>query len=106
MNTTDIRDTRHDQRLFWTVAVPVTACVIGIAFTYSYKSKEVGDWIGARVWTGVRYTEWKGAIRRHKVSRAGHLPRAPSPPRAVVPQYSWGIESLKDRSGTWRSTAD
>lgn len=37
MNTTDIRDTEHDQRLFLVVSVPTTEFVIGVAYLYGYK---------------------------------------------------------------------
>ncbi|KAI5925769.1 hypothetical protein F4810DRAFT_31898 [Camillea tinctor] len=37
MNTTDIRDTNDDQTIFWIVALPTTAVVLGLAFIYGYK---------------------------------------------------------------------
>ncbi|KAI0542730.1 hypothetical protein GGR58DRAFT_496836 [Xylaria digitata] len=37
MNTTDIRDTGYDQRLFWITSVPTTALVIAVAYLYGYK---------------------------------------------------------------------
>lgn len=49
MNTTDIRDTGHNQSLFWVVAMPVTASVVALALTYGYKGEELLDWIHSRV---------------------------------------------------------
>ncbi|KAF4966906.1 hypothetical protein FSARC_5470 [Fusarium sarcochroum] len=43
MNTTDIRDTDWDQRIFWSSAVPVTALVLALALIYGYKWDEVTD---------------------------------------------------------------
>ncbi|KAH6957244.1 hypothetical protein DER45DRAFT_306902 [Fusarium avenaceum] len=43
MNTTDIRDTNWDQRIFWLSAVPVTALVLALALIYGYKLDEVRD---------------------------------------------------------------
>ncbi|KAI1505015.1 hypothetical protein F5X99DRAFT_334227 [Biscogniauxia marginata] len=37
MNTTDIRDIDKDQKLFWIIALPITAVVMGLAFIYGYK---------------------------------------------------------------------
>ncbi|KAH0441978.1 hypothetical protein CcaCcLH18_01838 [Colletotrichum camelliae] len=37
MNTTDVRDTDWDQRIFWSCALPVTFGVLTLAFVYSYK---------------------------------------------------------------------
>ena len=48
MNTTDIRDIGHDQGLFWSIAVPVTACVVVLALSYGYKGEEILDWIHVR----------------------------------------------------------
>ncbi|CAI4214319.1 unnamed protein product [Parascedosporium putredinis] len=44
MNTTDIRDMNSDQKLFWVTAVPVTALVIAIAFTYGYGGETISAW--------------------------------------------------------------
>lgn len=43
MNTTDIRDTNYDQRLFWTVSLPVTFAVLALAFFYGYKGDTIED---------------------------------------------------------------
>lgn len=43
MNTSDIRDMESNQRLFWSVAVPVTVLVLTAAFIYGYKADEVMD---------------------------------------------------------------
>jgi hypothetical protein len=43
MNTTDIRDTEWDQRIFWSSAVPVTALVLALALVYGYKWEEVTE---------------------------------------------------------------
>lgn len=53
MNTTDVRDTQYDQRLFWAIAVPVTASIVTLAFTYGYKGDEIFDWV--RDWVA----QWK-----------------------------------------------
>ncbi|KAI1762284.1 hypothetical protein GGR53DRAFT_424827 [Hypoxylon sp. FL1150] len=37
MNTTDIRDTNNNSSLFWIIAIPFTAGVVGLAFMYGYK---------------------------------------------------------------------
>ncbi|TGJ82820.1 hypothetical protein E0Z10_g5942 [Xylaria hypoxylon] len=39
MNTTDIRNTDYDQKLFWVTSLPTTALVIGVAYLYGYKWK-------------------------------------------------------------------
>ena len=43
MNTNDIRNTEQDQSLFWQVAVPVTALVVGLAFLYAYWGAQIED---------------------------------------------------------------
>jgi len=43
MNTSDIRDMESNQRLFWSVAAPVTALVLTAAFLYGYKGEEIAD---------------------------------------------------------------
>ncbi len=48
MNTVDIRDIEATQSLYWTVAVPVTVVVLGVAFIYGYRGDEIGDWIHDR----------------------------------------------------------
>jgi hypothetical protein len=45
MNTVDIRDIEADQRLYWTISIPVTIAVLALAFVYGYKGDEIGDWI-------------------------------------------------------------
>ncbi|KAL9571877.1 hypothetical protein ACKAV7_003866 [Fusarium commune] len=45
MNTTDIRDTKNDQRIFWTVSIPITAGVLALAFIYGYMGDEIHDCI-------------------------------------------------------------
>ncbi|KAK1464805.1 hypothetical protein CMEL01_12160 [Colletotrichum melonis] len=44
MNTTDIRDTNYDQKIFWISALPVTFGVIGLAFLYGYKWDMIAGW--------------------------------------------------------------
>ena len=44
MNTTDIRDMGYDQRVFWTVSIPVTAGILALAFIYAYKGDEIQDY--------------------------------------------------------------
>ncbi|KAH6967634.1 hypothetical protein BKA56DRAFT_678796 [Ilyonectria sp. MPI-CAGE-AT-0026] len=43
MNTTDVRDTDWDQRIFWSSAVPVTVFVLTLAIIYGYKWDVVVD---------------------------------------------------------------
>lgn len=45
MNTNDIRNMDSDQSLFWSIAVPVTATVLSLAFIYSYKGEDILDWL-------------------------------------------------------------
>lgn len=53
MNTSDIRDIESNQRLFWTIAVPLTVFVLTAAFIYGYKGDKVADilgrWLQSRV---------------------------------------------------------
>lgn len=49
MNTMDIRNTEYNQRLFWTVSVPTTTFVIGVAYLYGYK-----------------WENWKGSLNRRR----------------------------------------
>lgn len=44
MNTTDIRDTNYDQKIFWISALPVTFGVMGLAFLYGYKWDVIAAW--------------------------------------------------------------
>ncbi|KAK6515001.1 hypothetical protein TWF506_007356 [Arthrobotrys conoides] len=43
MNTTDIRDISHDQKIFWTTAIPVTIGVLGFALCWAYFGDEIQD---------------------------------------------------------------
>jgi hypothetical protein len=45
MNTTDIRDTKFSQRIFWMTAIPITVAVLGLAFVYGYKGDEFQNWL-------------------------------------------------------------
>ncbi len=56
MNTVDIRETEDTQSLYWAVAIPVTVVVLAIAFVYSYKGDEIGDWMHdkIRLWNATR----------------------------------------------------
>jgi hypothetical protein len=49
MNTSDIRDIDSSQSLYWTIAIPVTALVLALAFVYGYRGDEIGDWVHDRV---------------------------------------------------------
>lgn len=40
MNTTDIRETKHGQSVFWMAAVPMTSIVLTAALVYGYKWDE------------------------------------------------------------------
>ncbi|KXJ90403.1 hypothetical protein Micbo1qcDRAFT_205251 [Microdochium bolleyi] len=44
MNTTDIRDTEHDQRIFWAIAIPVTLLTLTLAFLYGYHGEDLMEW--------------------------------------------------------------
>lgn len=65
MNTVDIRDIDASQTLYWTIAVPVTAVVLAIAFAYGYKGDEIIDWIQDRfrLWK-----EWRRVPRSARVA--------------------------------------
>ncbi|KAM0415767.1 hypothetical protein ACHAPT_013272 [Fusarium lateritium] len=43
MNTTDIRDTAYDQRIFWSLSIPVTIGILTLAYLYGYKGDVVQD---------------------------------------------------------------
>ncbi|KAF3219768.1 hypothetical protein TWF106_006922 [Orbilia oligospora] len=43
MNTTDIRDINRDQRIFWTIAIPVTIAVLGFALCWAYFGDAIQD---------------------------------------------------------------
>lgn len=49
MNTTDIRDTGYDQKIFWTAALPVTLGVLALAFLYGYKWDLILTWVSRSV---------------------------------------------------------
>ncbi|KAK6530851.1 hypothetical protein TWF281_007687 [Arthrobotrys megalospora] len=62
MNTTDIRDTDRDQRIFWATAVPVTVVVVGFALSWAY----IGDSIQDRLFGP--YSFW-GKLFKGRLSR-------------------------------------
>ncbi|SPO03165.1 uncharacterized protein DNG_05847 [Cephalotrichum gorgonifer] len=103
MNTTDVRDTGYDQRLFWAVAVPVTTCVIALAFIFSYKSEEVVDWLQPMLLWCAKCLESAGAMKDpkdRKVSTSRSLVTFPT-------RRSEGPRPItnRDREVTWRSQA-
>lgn len=53
MNTSDIRDMESNQRLFWSIATPLTVFVLTAAFLYGYKGDDIADllrrWLQSRV---------------------------------------------------------
>lgn len=51
MNTTDVRDTPHDQTIFWTAAIPVTAGVVALSFIYGYKGDAIEDFVSRAFWS-------------------------------------------------------
>ena len=51
MNTTDVRDTPHDQTIFWTAAIPVTAGVVALSFIYGYKGDAIEDFVTKTFWS-------------------------------------------------------
>ncbi|KAI1077013.1 cora-like Mg2+ transporter protein-domain-containing protein [Whalleya microplaca] len=69
MNTTDIRDIDKDQTFFWTLAVPITAFVLGLSFIYGYK------------WDG-----WKEDIIRRWKEKCAQLP-ADSPYWTILSMF-------------------
>ncbi|KAI1087686.1 hypothetical protein F5B19DRAFT_497148 [Rostrohypoxylon terebratum] len=80
MNTTDIRDTDYDQRLFWAVSLPVTFVVLALAFFYGYK----GDTIEDRILT----------LIYDKRERRQPLPPL-SPPKKTV---TWGTVTSENNT--------
>jgi len=44
MNTTDIRETKFDQTIFWEVAIPSTIVILALAFLYGYKWDYIYEW--------------------------------------------------------------
>ncbi|KAF3025819.1 hypothetical protein E8E14_014674 [Neopestalotiopsis sp. 37M] len=59
MNTTDIRDTNYSQSLFWIIALPVTALVLGITGIFVWEGDTIRDWLLERSWAGSRVTSRK-----------------------------------------------
>ncbi|KAK8035750.1 hypothetical protein PG991_001823 [Apiospora marii] len=49
MNTTDVRDTDWDQRMFWACALPVTVGVLTLAFVYGYKWDMITEALSRRL---------------------------------------------------------
>ena len=47
INTKDIRDTPHDQNIFWTAAIPVTAGVVALSFIYGCRGDAIEDFVTA-----------------------------------------------------------
>ncbi|KAI5468180.1 hypothetical protein BGZ63DRAFT_373096 [Mariannaea sp. PMI_226] len=47
MNTTDIRDMEQNQRIFWTISIPLTIGVFTLAFLYGYKGDAIQDSISS-----------------------------------------------------------
>jgi Mg2+ and Co2+ transporter CorA len=44
MNTTDVRDTEFDQRVFWWTGIPVTVVVVALAMLYAYHGEGIASW--------------------------------------------------------------
>ena len=105
MNTTDIRETTSDQRLFWSVAVPVTIAVIAVAFTYGYAGDSISDWLHSRFRPHKRAPEWTGtAPLRHGLGALDLKKTASFKGR----QTSWKTSTTTHkpkRQGTWESLA-
>ncbi|KAM3539329.1 hypothetical protein ARSEF1564_007749 [Beauveria bassiana] len=53
MNVADIRETKRNQPLFWSIALPVTLGVLAIAFLYGYKWDSMVGWF-ERLLDGIR----------------------------------------------------
>lgn len=65
MNTSDIRDLQQGQWLFWTIAGPVAALVIGVALTTALKGEAIREYfIQRRRHIPTRYTEPRQEIIR------------------------------------------
>ncbi|KAG7061867.1 mg2+ transporter [Colletotrichum scovillei] len=79
MNTTDIRDTDYDQKIFWISALPVTFGVIGLAFLYGYKWDMIAAWAN-------------GALRSADKSTAPHdflIEEIPTWTSTAEPKDTW-----------------
>jgi hypothetical protein len=83
MNTVDIRDIEADQRLYWTISIPVTIAVLALAFVYGYKGDEIGDWIHDKIL--LRKTRWQDM----------ELPKALGPTKTMVDLASLGDTQVK-----------
>ncbi|KAF2969003.1 hypothetical protein GQX73_g4578 [Xylaria multiplex] len=68
MNTTDIRDTDYDQRLFWITSLPTTALVIGVAYLYGYKWENWKESLNRR--RSIRRTK---SVAEHETLRASRF---------------------------------
>ncbi|KAF5494968.1 hypothetical protein CGCS363_v009525 [Colletotrichum siamense] len=68
MNTTDVRDTKYDQRIFWSTALPVTFGVIGLAFMYGYKWDLVRAWFSRTFKSTERHANSYMAAQEQKLS--------------------------------------
>ncbi|KAK1842780.1 mg2+ transporter [Colletotrichum chrysophilum] len=68
MNTTDVRDTKYDQRIFWSTALPVTFGVIGLAFMYGYKWDLVRAWVSRTFKSTERHATSYMAAQEQKLS--------------------------------------
>jgi Mg2+ and Co2+ transporter CorA len=49
MNTADIRNQNATQEIFWEIAAPLTAAVIGLALLVGYKFEAMREWVRSHV---------------------------------------------------------
>lgn len=69
MNAADIRDTESDQRMFWLIAIPLTAVTLAAAFLYGYRGFQIEDWVSARLLgqdQGLSEQQWYSSRRTRK----------------------------------------
>ncbi|KAF7538824.1 hypothetical protein G7054_g2580 [Neopestalotiopsis clavispora] len=60
MNTVDIRDMDNSQALFWTIAIPVTAVILGLAALVAYKGDDLRErFLGLNVRQGRAPIPWR-----------------------------------------------
>ena len=92
MNTTDIRDTPHDQKIFWTAAIPVTVGVVALSFIYGYKGDAIEDFVTTAFWSMV-----PGQRRRQR--RFEEIERQSAP--EVLKQVSFKDDGRKGKSSKY-----
>ncbi|KAH6889141.1 hypothetical protein B0T10DRAFT_47532 [Thelonectria olida] len=113
MNTTDIRDTKFSQRIFWITAIPVTVAVLGLAFVYGYKGDEFENWLSqqprwptaGRIW-GSRRKEAEGDGWIADAGRTGTFnigTRAATEDQGMLRANSEKMNTAMTANGQWQS---